>query len=366
MNTLRLELFRKTLEKKGMDAFLVSNYYNIFYLSEFATLVDNEREAWLFVTSKSQYLFSDERYLKNQESKNFRLLTPENGLIKQIQNIVKDEGIEIIGFEGEDLKFLEFQKFNEYLKNTKLVTTDRLIIKQRAVKDSHEIKNLKEACLITDQCFEMIIKNIKIGVTEKEIAFRMELYLKEKGYDFSFYPIIAIDKNSAIAHYNTRSGNNEKVKDGSVILIDFGVKYKKYLSDMTRMVFAGQIDNEIANTYQKLEIIEEKTIQHLATLKSRNNYSCKNIDKYCRELLIDQGLPTFSHSTGHGVGLDIHEYPKVSYTSDDELKPNQIITIEPGVYLNNKWGMRVEDTVLIDENMNPVVLTKANKKFVSI
>lgn len=359
MNTERLDKFRLLLKEHHLDAFLVSNYYNIFYLSGFATLVDNEREAWLLVTSKDQYLFSDERYLKNQKSKDFRLLTPENGLIKQIQNIVDTEKIVNIGFESEDLKFSEFEKFNQYLKNIKFVATDRLLVKQRAVKYSHEIKALEEACLITDQCFNSLLKNIKVGTSEKEIAFKMELYLKEKGHDFSFYPIIAVDKNSAIAHYDTRTGNNERVKDGSIILVDFGVKYKKYLSDMTRMIFVGHVNNEVINTYNKLEDVQKKTIQYLSTT---NDHSCREVDKYCRRLLVEYGLPTYSHSTGHGVGLDIHEYPKISYASDDVIEKNQVITIEPGIYLDDKWGMRIEDTVLIDENMNPVVLTKSRKE----
>ena len=362
MNLQRLNKFREILKKEKVDAFLVSNYYNILYLSGFATLVDNEREAWLFVTQDNQYLFSDERYLNTNSSKKFLILTPEAGLIKQLTDIIKTEKISSVGFEGEDLKYFEFEKFNQFLKNTKLISTNRLIAKIREIKDVDEIENLKKSCEITDQCFSDIGKTIRIGTSEKEITFKMEMFLKDKGHDFSFYPIVAIDNNSAIAHYDTRSGNNEKVKNGSIVLIDFGVKYKKYLSDMTRMIFVGEVNNEIINTYQNLSLAQEKTIQYINMVKSHDNYPYKEVDKFCRQKLVEVNLPNYSHSTGHGVGLEIHEYPKISFTSEDKIKAHQIITIEPGVYINGKWGMRVEDTVLINEDKQPIVLTKFSKK----
>jgi Xaa-Pro aminopeptidase len=358
----RAEKLRKILEGKNLDGFLVSNFYNILYLTGFKTLTDNEREAWTLVTKKNIYLFTDNRYITDKMLNIFqtKLITPEKGLIKNLQEIIVEEKLQKLGFEGDDLKVNELQKINKYLINTEFVPLEKSIIKIREIKDEEEINHLKRACKIADQCLDEIIKTIRPGASEKEIAFKIEFWLKEKGYDLSFYPIIAIDKNSAVPHHDTRNGNNEKVKKNSIILVDYGAKFKDYCSDTTRVVFVGKPTNEMINTYKTLLNAQEKTIERV-----RADNNPVSIDQFCRQQLtiVDQRL-TYSHSTGHGVGLQTHEYPKISFTSTDILLSGQIITIEPGVYFNNKWGMRVEDTVLIKENNEVEVLTKFNKEMI--
>ncbi|PJC32634.1 hypothetical protein CO049_02405 [Candidatus Roizmanbacteria bacterium CG_4_9_14_0_2_um_filter_36_12] len=360
MQQQKVEKLRKTLKEKGPDGFLVSNFYNILYLSGFKTLVDNEREAWMLVTIRNAYLFSDSRYVSEIASSpakrgprndiSIKLITPEKGLIKHLKEIVAEEKIKRLGIEGDDLKINEFNRLRRELINVEIVPTEKLIIKQRKIKDEDEIEKIKKACQITDECLAEIVKTIKVGQTEKEIAFKIELWLKEKSYDLAFYPIIAIDENSSLPHYNTRAGNNKKVKNSSVVLIDFGAKYRSYLSDITRMVFVGKPNNEMINAYNNLLTAQTKTIE-----KCNNKMVCKNLDSFCRQEL------NYPHSTGHGVGLEIHEYPKISLISNDVLSPNQIVTIEPGVYFENKWGMRVEDTVLIKEK-GVEILTKFSKQ----
>jgi len=204
-----------------------------------------------------------------------------------------------------------------------------------------------------------------LGISEKEISYKIELWLKERGYDLAFYPIVAINKNSSVPHYNTMNGNNQKIKNNSIILIDFGAKFKDYHSDMTRMIFFGKPDEQIVNVYETLLTAQEKTIQQL---KIDNNPV--SIDQFCRQQLTSRkSLITsnysYPHSTGHGVGLQIHEYPKISFVSTDVLSTNQVITIEPGVYFNNEWGMRIEDTILIGAN-KVEILTNFSKKILII
>ena len=374
----RINKLRKILIEKNLGGFLVSNFFNILYLTGFKTLTDNEREAWTLVTAKSTYLFTDSRYLNdkiqmtndksitNNKFLNLKLITPEKGLIKHLREIVNEEKIQIMGFEGDDLKVNELQKMKTFLTNVELISLEKLIIKIREIKDEEEISNLRTACKIADQCLEEIVKTIKPGTSEKEIAFRIEFWLKEKGYDLSFYPIIAIDKNSAVPHYDTRAGNDEKVKKNSIILIDYGAKFEDYHSDTTRMIFVGKPTSEMINTYKILLNAQEKTIERL---KTDNNPV--SVDQFCRQQLTSHySLATnhssYSHSTGHGVGLRIHEFPKISFTSTDVLLLNQVVTIEPGVYINNKWGMRIEDTVLIKEKGEIEVLTKFSKKLLII
>jgi len=374
MLQIRVNRLKKILEEKNFDGFLVSNFYNILYLTGFKTLTDNEREAWVLVTNKNIYLFTDSRYLniKDQKSKikntnqisniiKTKLITPEKGIIRYLQEIIEEEKIQRLGFEGDDLKVNELQKINKYLVNIEFISQEKLIIKIREIKDEEEINHLKRACKIADQCLDEIIKTIRPGASEKEIAFKIEFWLKEKGYDLSFYPIIAIDKNSAVPHHDTRNGNNEKVKKNSIILVDYGAKFKDYCSDTTRVVFVGKPTNEMIKVYRTLLNAQNKTIEQL---KIDNNPV--SLDQFCRQQLsvVNQQL-TYSHSTGHGVGLQTHEYPKISFTSADVLLPGQIVTIEPGVYLNGKWGMRIEDTILLKEN-GIEILIKFSKKILVI
>jgi Xaa-Pro aminopeptidase len=352
----RVEKMRQILQEKNLDGFLISNFYNILYVTGFKTLTDNEREGWALITKKNVYLFTDSRYFINNKSLILKSITPEKGLIKHLIEIVEEEKIQKLGFEGDDLKVSELNRLIEFITNINFVPLERLVIKIREVKDAEEIGSLKKACKIADKCLEEIVKTIKIGTSEKEIAFKIEFWLKEKNYDLSFYPIVAVDKNSSIPHYDTRSGNNEKVKINSIILIDYGAKFDGYHSDTTRMIFTGKPTDEMVNTYQILLGAQEKTIKQLEI--DNNPVS---VDQYCRKLISNQGLPIYEHSTGHGVGLQIHEFPKVSFTSTDVLLPDQVITVEPGVYLGGKWGMRIEDTILVKDKQVEI-LTKFNKK----
>jgi len=358
----RIEKLRIILKEKNLDAFLISNFYNILYVTRFKTLTADERESWGLITAKNIYLFTDNRYTINNEFLILKLIKPEKGLIKHLQEIIVEEKIKRLGFEGDDLKVNELQKLKEQLINIELVSLEKLIIKVREIKDKKEIENLKKACQIADQCLREIIKTIKIGTSEKEIAFKIEFWLKEKGYDLSFYPIVATDKNSSVPHYDTRNGNNEKVKKNSIILIDFGAKFQNYHSDMTRMIFVGKPTDEMINTYQTLLMAQIKTVERL-----KNDNNPVSVDQFCRQQLTNHQLLvnnnySYPHSTGHGVGLQIHEYPKISFTSTDVLLPNQVVTIEPGVYFHDKWGMRVEDTVLIKENKQIDVFTQFSKQ----
>ena len=368
MSNRRIDILRKRLLELKMDAFLVSNFYNIFYLSDFKTLTENEREAWMLVTAKKIYLFTDDRYIKSQSSnlkaQKLKLLTPKNGLIRHLQEIFIEENIKVCGVEANDLRLIEFQHFIKHIKETRFIPTEKLIIKLREIKENDEISKIKVACGIADQCLEEVIKTIKIGSTEKEIAFKIEFWLKQNGHDLAFYPIVALDKNSALPHYDTRDGNDQAVESGSVILIDFGAKYQNYLSDITRMVFVGNVNQEIINVYNKLLQSQEGTVKLLDTMRSSHIYF-KDVDKFCRSKNIEQGLPNFNHSTGHGVGLEIHEHPKISVNSEDKIESNQIITIEPGVYFEGKWGMRIEDTLLIKEK-GAEALTRFNKQILQM
>ncbi len=354
----RLNLIKDFLNKNQLDGFLISNFFNILYLSNFKTLTENEREAYMLITKKNFYLITDLRYqaLENKHIKTLFIKTPKKQLINIFEEIIDKEDLKKIAFEADDLKVNEFQFFYKNLSKLQInfYPYEKIIIKNRSIKDKKEIALIKKSCQITDQCLTDISKIIKKDLTEKEIAFKIECWIKEKGYDLAFYPIVAIDKNSAIPHYDTRENGQEKVKNNSIILIDFGVKYKNYLSDITRIFFYGKPSTDQINVYQKLLSIQEKTISF-----PQKNFFGRDLDQYCRNLYDKEFLPPCIHSIGHGIGLEIHEYPKINFISEEIITNNQVFTIEPGVYFENKWGMRIEDTVLYQNKIIP--LTKFDK-----
>lgn len=204
-------------------------------------------------------------------------------------------------------------------------------------------------------------------IRDKLIKHRLDAILITNSYNLTYLTgftglspeeregYLLITKNAAIPHHDIRLSNS-RVKRGSLILIDFGIKYKEYVSDITRVFFAGKPNPEIEDAYNILLHAQEKTIEKLSKDKD-----AKSLDSYCRRLLIENNQIDFSHSTGHGVGLEIHESPRLSSRSQDKLVDGNVFTVEPGIYVEGRWGMRIEDTVVL-QNGKPKILTKFSKR----
>jgi len=364
-NNQRILKTKKVFKNLKLDGFLISNFYNILHLTGFKGLSSTERESWLLITQNKNYFFTDNRYFSSsKKSKNGEivLLSSQKNLISYLQEIFKKETIKNCGFEADDLKVSELNILKKKIKNIKFIPTEKITLKNRSIKDEEEIKKIKKACQIADDCLNTIIKLIKKGLSEKELAFKIEFFLKEKDFNLAFYPIIAFDENTSLPHYNTKNGHTKRLKNKGIALIDFGVKFKNYSCDMTRVFFLKKPETEIINVYQKLLHVQKETINFCL-----KNKLAKNIDEFCRKNL-KRKLPDFdsyfySHATGHGIGLQIHELPKISIKSEDKIENNQIFTIEPGIYLPQKYGLRIEDSILI-ENSKPKLLTQFNKEII--
>lgn len=359
----RVIRLKNITNEQRIDALFVTNFYNILYFTGFRTLVPHEREAYVLVTKKNTYVFSDGRYLDNLKFEIFnsklnklifKLLTPEKGLMKHLQEIIEEEKIVKLGFEREDLKWSEYDTFQKTL-GVELVPQDRVGVKIRAVKESQEIEKIQKACEIGDECLSDISKLLKLDMSEKEIGWKIESWIRQKGYEIAFDPIVAVDANSAVPHYDTKNGNG-RVKRNSIILIDMGVRHEGYNSDITRMFFMGEQPDEVAKAYQTLLDAQTKTIQYISKEKKLSA-----VDMFCRKLITENHLPNYPHSTGHGVGLEVHENQKVSGTSEDLLQSGNVITIEPGIYIPGKWGMRIEDTAVLMPDNKIKVLTEFPK-----
>ena len=225
------------------------------------------------------------------------------------------------------------------------------------IKNPSLILNIEKACKLTDKAFDYILDKIREGVSEKELAFEIEFFIKKNGADIEFPSIVAFGKNSAFPHHKP---TDKRLATNDQILIDIGAKVNGYCSDMSRTVFFGKASSEQKRMYQTVLEAQQKALETLACKESpsRRRLLAKNLDKIARDYIISKGYPTIPHSLGHGIGRKVHEAPKLSPKSEDILKPCMVFTIEPGIYIEGFGGVRIEDVVAL-ENCRVRLITKA-------
>lgn len=355
------------MSKQQLDAFLVTNFSNILYLTGCKTLSPHEREAYVLVTKNHVYFFTDGRYEidirgqidRLQNHVIFRLISLHSKLLDQLNDIIATENIQQLGFEGTDLTVDEFKAFKKRLLTVEMIATNKSIMQQRIIKDATELDLIRKTCAITDTCLSEVIKTIRIGMKEKELAYLFEKWIREHGYDMAFDPMVAFDASGALPHYDAKHGER-RLQQSSVILIDFGIKCEDYVSDISRMFFMGEPTAELQKVYEGLLYAQEKTIAAIG----HEAKTLQDINQFCRQYIAEAELPDFSHAVGHGVGLEVHELPVISARSIDEISPQSVFTIEPGVYIAGKYGMRIEDTVAIRADGTAEVLTKFPKEMI--
>lgn len=347
------------LKTTKTDAFLISQFYNILYCTQFETLSPHEREAYLLFVNGKKIIITDARYKGEKHSKDSELYILSQG--ERVGEVIKREcakqNAKTLGFEADNVTWSEAQMLQK--TELQLVPYSQVLSRYRSIKTEEELFAIKRACNIGDLVLKDITPYIHPGQTEKEIAWYLEKSIREGyGAEIAFDPIVAVDDHAAIPHYNTKNGEGV-IKDGSLLLLDFGVKAHNYCSDITRMVAVGDVGDEVKKTYTYLLDAQKKTIEY-----AKKALTLKQIDEYCRGDLQKNNLPSYSHSTGHGIGLEVHESPRVSAVSVDEKKEGQVFTIEPGVYIENKWGMRIEDTVTVSAQGEIEVLTRFPKELI--
>ena len=233
----------------------------------------------------------------------------------------------------------------------------------RIIKDEKEIKILKKASKIIDEMFDICAKKMKIGQKESELqtilmTYAMEQEMFDTGYKSTLNPlIIAGGPNGALPHAQV---SNRKFEKGDLVVTDLTLRYKGYVSDATRTFALGKISSQANEAY---EIVKES--QRLGLKSVKPNVDCKDVDSACRKYIEEKNYGQyFIHSTGHGIGLEVHEFPTVSYRSNTKLKENMAITVEPGIYIENKFGIRIEDSLIVKNK--PIIMHKFTKDLLTI
>lgn len=352
-----LSKLRDLLLKNKLDAILISSIPNIIYLTNYSGFSKDEREAYLFITKNQQYVLTDGRYSEAVKTliPDFKLIeiSPKLSATQALKKLVGKHEIKKIGFEGHNLTHLEHKKLTQALGKISHVDLGSL----RTIKNSDEISKIEKACKLGDKTFNYILKKIRLGVSEKEIAREIEFFIKKNDGDISFPPIVAFGKNSAIPHHVPR--DKRLAKSDKLILLDFGVKLDNYCSDMTRTVFFGKPTPKQKKIYQTVLSAQSLAIKILNTKYLIHDTKASEVDKAARDYIVSKGYPSIPHSLGHGIGLEVHGSPHLSPKSKDILKEGMVFSIEPGIYLPaspdggqggpNFGGVRIEDLVVLEK-----------------
>ncbi|MCC2632012.1 MAG: Xaa-Pro dipeptidase [Patescibacteria group bacterium] len=334
----RINSLRELLAESKVEALIVSNPANVRYLSDFSG-----SDALLVISGNSQALFTDSRYeaTASEEVGPSIEVRISSSLLKNVAQWLRSKGFRKVGYEADSLTITTYKDLESILEENELVATSGLVERLRLYKDQTEVSSIQKAAEIVDQCFAHICGFIHPDVSEAEIAAELEYQMKTRGAtQTSFGTIVASGKNSARPH---AVPGQKKVRSGDLITIDMGAVVEGYCSDFTRTICIGQPTEEQEKIYGIVHSAQQKALAAI-----RPGIRGCDLDAIARTIISDAGYGAqFGHSLGHGVGLCIHEAPRISRTSTDILQPGMVITIEPGIYKEGWGGVRIEDLVLV-------------------
>lgn len=348
---MKIEQLRLLIEEQQLDALLITNPYNRRYMTNFTG------SSGVAIVSKNDAVFiTDFRYMAqaNEQLTGFRIVQHAGTIIHEVANQVKEMKIATLGFEKEHLSYCQFEMYSEHVQ-TKIIPVAGLVEKLRLIKTPEEIQILKQAAVIADAAFIYICSVIKAGKTELEIANELEFYMRKQGATSSSFDIIvASGERGALPH---GVASDKVIETGELVTLDFGALYNGYISDITRTVAVGE-------PTAKLREIYDVTLQaqRLGVERIKAGMTGIEADAITRGYITSKGYgDAFGHSTGHGIGMEVHEAPALSFRSETVLLPNMTVTVEPGIYLPGIGGVRIEDDIIITENGNER-LTKSTKE----
>lgn len=334
----RIKAARSLLEKFNIDAFLFSSFANVFYLSKLRA-----SSAFFILTKDNSYLLTDSRYIEKARSLSgdFEVIEISPPVFKFLKSFLKSHA-KSVGFESDKLTCETKKSLNS--KAFRLVGINSPLKDIRSIKQEDELEIIKKAVKKSDEIYLRLLDFLKPGLSELEVrAFLNQEFFKEGATGESFPAIVALGWHSSVPHWES---SKAKIDEKKPLLIDFGMVYEGYCTDFTRTIYIGKAPDDFKRAYNAVKDA------HLRALESvKAGVLVKDIDKVARESLKEKDLDKFfTHSLGHGVGIEIHEFPSISQHSEAMLKPNMVITIEPGVYIPNHFGIRLENMVLVLED----------------
>lgn len=353
----RLSRLRDFLREKKADAVVVNKEVNLHYFSGF-----RGDDSLLLVSQNDALLVTDSRYTEQaaQQAPIFEVIEQKEGLLAKAAECVKARGWKKLAFEGNAMLYDVFVRFGEKLEDIAALDFSVSLDALRQVKEAEEIACIRNACEIGDAAFLDILKFIRPGISEREVAARLEGTMRGLGSERpAFTTIVASGARGSLPH---GIATEKLIVSGEFVTMDYGAVYEGYHSDMTRTVCVGRASDAQRALYK---IVLDA--QELGVSLVKPGASGKDVDAEVRQRISDAGYgENFGHGLGHSVGLEVHEEPRLSKKSDCEhLLPGMLVTVEPGVYLPGRGGLRIEDTVLVmDTGGEP--LTASSKKLIEI
>ncbi len=343
MEFMMIEKLKKLIKESDFDAVLIMSPENRFYFTGF-----NSSDGFLLANENDAVFVTDSRYIEAAQNtiKDCKVVLQERSAT-QLKNILYGLGAKTVAVEADRLTVANYTRFSGVLEGMELIadgTLDSGINEIRSIKEPQEIEKIRTAQSIAEKAFEHICNFIKEGKTEKEIQLELDYYMLSHGAEgLSFETIAVSGANGSMPH---GVPSDKPVKRGELITMDYGALFEGYHSDMTRTVALGEVNDEqklIYNTVLKAQLAAIEAIKAGVTGKAA--------DAAARDLIKNAGFGEyFGHGTGHGVGVEIHEYPNVSPANEKPLKAGNVVTAEPGIYIPGKYGVRIEDMVFVTEN----------------
>lgn len=353
MANKRVKQLREKLQSHGLSAMLVASPINRRYLTGFTGSA-----GYVLITREQSYLLTDFRYMTQapQQAAGFKVVEHGAKVMDTVKELLTTEGITSFGFEQEHVTYAVFAAYTEQLKPVSLVPVSGLVEELRIFKDSEELKVMQRAADLADATFSHVLSIVETGKTEREIDLQMEMFMRSHGAtSSSFDTIVASGERSALPH----GVASERVIQGDeFITFDFGALLDGYCSDLTRTIAVGTPDPKLKEIY---DIVLEAQLHALDHIKP--GMTGREADALARDIITKYGYGDyFGHSTGHGLGMEVHESPRLSKLSDDVLKPGMVVTVEPGIYLPGLGGVRIEDDIVITET-GIHILTSSSKEY---
>lgn len=357
----RVDSLRGVLEDEGIEGFIIVNIegsdsLNLRYLTGFAGTF-----GILIITPREQILMTDSRYLERvkQETAGFEITELEGNWAERLGERLKTVGLKKPGINELAISLHDFNQLKGKAK-AEPIPLEGPVEKLRLRKDEGEIEKIKKAVELTDRAFEYALELVKPGMSEREVAWELEKWMREHGSNgLAFTIIAAAGPNSALPH---ATPSDYRLRENDLLLLDMGARYAGYCADMTRMIAIGEPSERQMEIYEIVRRAQERAIAGL-----KPGMTGKEIDEMAREVIEEAGFAKrFGHGLGHGVGLAVHEGPRLSPLSEeDKLEPGMTVTVEPGIYLVGEFGVRIEDLTVVREG-GLEILTGSPKELRSV
>ncbi len=349
------------LRRQKLPALLLTHLPNIRYICGFT----GSAGLLLFIAGQRSHkltFFTDGRYTQQagEEVVGAKVVIAKKSALLEACEAIKRARLASVGFESEHLPYIVFQQIRDQLRGkTRFKPAPGIVEQLRARKDADEIAHIRAAVLLGSNLFDSALKAIGPGVTEAEVAGELEFEARRAGAEkMSFDTIVAAGTRSALPHGRASA---QPIPANGFIILDYGVILAGYCSDMTRTVHLGQISSEHRRMYHAVREAQLASIEAV-----RPGASCGEVDHAGREILKKAGYGAyFTHSTGHGVGIEVHELPRLAKGQEQKLEPGMVVTIEPGIYIPDDGGVRIEDMVLVTESGHEV-LTPTSKDLITL